>query len=176
MHTCHPYLYQLLNLAEWKIVLHVIKLKDFFDKKLTKEEINKIWEVENELWLPEISFDSIDTILDLTDEELKEAKELKLVSLDHLKAFMNIWRRSSRDNLKWCLTRANDSLNGNRTLLEEDFKSLFWKWWKFGKQEINQEKLWMCYLYTWLEMLKKNQLFDTLVKTNIETISWWYLW
>lgn len=64
----------------------------------------------------------------------------------------------------------NKYLQEYRTLSEKEFLDLF-KWtWKYNKSEIKQNnRLWLCYAYTWFEMLKKTIFFNELIQTNMKS-------
>ncbi len=45
---------------------------------------------------------------------------------------------------------------------------------KYGKAEIKQNNLGLCYAYTGFEILKKSNYFDTMVQTSMREIPWWW--
>lgn len=72
------------------------------------------------------------------------------------------------------IKRKNEYLQKYRTLLEEEFLDLFEWAWKYNKSEIKQNnRLWLCYAYTWFEMLKKTNFFNELIKTNMRRTWIW---
>lgn len=72
--------------------------------------------------------------------------------------------------------RKKEYLEKNKVMSDEEFKELFWNFWKYGKSEIYQNnRLWLCYSYTSFEMLKKCNFFRELIQTNFKRI-WEWKW
>lgn len=141
--------------------------------------------------LRESNIDSIKEILQqnwediiLTDEQIQSIINCKEDSewLDRSKTryqyrkiriienYLKNWDKTKMRNF---IKRKKIYLENNRTIPEGKFIELFWWAWKYWKTEINQRWIWICYAYTWFEILKKTNWFDELIQTNLkETLNW----
>lgn len=112
---------------------------------LTNEQKNKLWK--------------------LTESQKEQYQNINFIS--QLLKILNNW------DIRSYIQRKNNYLKEHRTISEWKFKKLFWWSGKFWKTSINQKKLWLCYAYTWFELLKKTNWFDELIQTNLkETAKW----
>jgi hypothetical protein len=120
--------------------------------------------------------------LEISKEELAQLKKHWINEYDEITQSLEILKNLNKETIKDFIKRKNEYLNSNRTLLEQKFQELFWfktteSWkritWKYWKTEINQTWLWLCYAYTWFELLKKTNWFNELIQTNLrETVEW----
>ena len=91
-----------------------------------------------------------------------------------IRIIANCLKNLDRTKMKDFIHRKKEYLEKNRTISKEKFEELFWWSWKYWKTEIKQESLWICYAYTWFELLKKTNWFDEIIQTNLkESKNWW---
>ena len=121
----------------------------------------------------------------LTDEQIKNIinnewscdwldNYKKEVQYDNIRIITNCLKNTDRTKMRDFIHRKKEYLEKNRTISKEKFKELFWWSGKFWKAEINQRNLWLCYAYSWIELLKKTNWFDEMIQTNLrETSEWW---
>ena len=132
---------------------------------LEKSEIDKIiWDMKK-LWLSNVSCFGI--LHNISDDVLQYCIKNKVTDYGDIKKIKAVYSISNQEHIKAYLHRKNDYLENNRTLTEEKYKEYFWWKWKFGKHEIKQWNLGLCYLYSWLEILKKMNWFAELVQSNL---------
>lgn len=157
---------------------------------VNKNQVNISW-VEKQ---KTITVDSIKDILSsnwekvvLTDEQIQDiigGKKIVFakkgrdrsdeVQYDYIRIIANCLKNLNIEKIKDFISRKKEYLERNRTISEEKFKELFWWSWKFWKAEINQWALWLCFAYSWIELLKKTNWFDEMIQTNLkETENWW---
>ncbi len=160
---------------------------------ITDNDIEK-FKILKDIWL-RINITDIEKIRLLTENEISIFKNIKQeidnlwideCSIDEYKVILNIIStKSKKDYIK----RKNEYLKNNQTLSNEQFNALFkpsskeYKsqnqekgYWigKYWISDINQWNLWCCYAYTWFELLKKSNFFETFIKTSIkQTNEWW---
>ena len=107
-------------------------------------------------------------------------KWIIIKSVNDIKMFLEILSNeplSNRfTNKREYIERKNEFLQENETLSKDKFNELFKDWedkWKYGIWNIHQTDLWFCYAYTWFELLKKSNFFETLIRTSMrETNNW----
>jgi len=131
------------------------------------EKLWKLKEIGIEVTLPIIQ-------LWLNDNDIEIIKKYWLKEYDKIVFYLNILYKIENKAIKDYIERKQEYLNRNRTISEEKFKELFKEKGKYNKAEINQTWLWLCYMYTWFEILKKSNFFNELIQTNLkETENWW---
>ena len=157
------------------IELNNIKLEDF----------KRIKEIYKEYWFIICTNKNEWDKLNLSEEErriLKKADNtfkknwIIITSTEEIKVILDIiW--NTFQNKRNYLDKKNKFLKENQTLSDERFDELFKNWidkWKYWIQNIHQTDLWYCYAYTWFELLKKSNFFETLIKTSMkEKSTWW---
>ena len=172
--------------------------------KLTREDLERI--KENKDLILEITWkkrflmfylsEYWKWLSELTREDLERIKIIcsKLDKQNDISTIVwmyKIMKNSNIIKMKNYIERKKNYLENNELIDDSKFKNLFWKReysekeekfvikkWKYWKWEINQEWLWYCYFYTALELLKKMNFFEVLVRTNLrqsENWNWWYV-
>lgn len=144
---------------------------------ITNETVSAIEKLKR-LWIELTSY----TIKNI---ELITSKE----AISKLTAIKNFWIELSdtvianlesfisKSDIRKYQTRKLEYLKQHQTLANQDFNSLFRvdgrknKTWKYWIWNIYQTGLWYCYAYTWFELLKKSNIFETLIKTSMKKTS-----
>ena len=93
-------------------------------------------------------------MLDDSVEELEEEFQELLSNLTHPETL----QKATIETLQ------EDTLESS----EEGEPAVLPKLWKYNKAEIRQQELWFCYGYSGLEMLKKSNPFEVLIKTSMK--------
>lgn len=158
---------------------YTIKVDDIREiKNLTEKDIEKSFKVLNELWFGDMPFLLNSEIIfwifpKLTDEQILLLKEYWIKKNMEILIFFSFINNANRETIRNFIKRKNEYLEKNRTLSKEKFEELF-RWnGKYWKAEIRQKSLWLCYAYTWFEILKKTNWFDEIIQTNLrETKNW----
>lgn len=143
----------------WKVTVNSIKdilTQNWEDVILTDEQIQDIIDdKENCDWI------------DRNDSDKK-------YQYDNIRIIVNYLKNLDRSKMKDFIRRKVEYLEKNKTISKEKFEELFWWSWKFWKTEINQTDMWLCFMYSWIELLKKSNWFDELIQTHLkETSQWW---
>ena len=82
----------------------------------------------------------------------------------------------SMQKKKEFIERKKEFIKRNKVMNDEEFKELFGSLWKYDKNEIVQNNwLWLCFVYTWFEILKKTNFFKELIQTNFKKV-WKWKW
>ena len=87
-----------------------------------------------------------------------------------------IIKNSNIIKMKNYVKRKQEYLEKNRLIDDHEFKRLFRGSWKYWKWEIGQTDLKLCYFYTIIELLKKTNFFEVLIKTNLKKSEDWEWW
>lgn len=147
---CNPYYIDCLN----------------FILALEYEEIDKIVSDAEELWFSPISFWELEGLYKIPQEALQYCKDNWINNINDVKKVKELYLVSDKEHLREYLKRKSEYLEKNMTLPDEKYESYFWSKWKFGKHEIYQWNIWLCYLYSWLEIFKKMNWFDVIIQSN----------
>lgn len=148
---------------------------------------NDIKRIQREIWL---KWKEVDWVLwpkslkelneyfdNKNDKKIENEPKKRIQNTNELEQYYNklknILESRNTGSIKEYIERKNVFLERNRTLSDKEFNELFWKSWKFWKVEISQRDLWMCYAYTWFELLKKCNCFDVIIKTSVKESTQW---
>ena len=149
-------LWEDINYIDW--LQFVVKLKD--------TEIDKIVLDIKKLWLHNVTYGCFEIFYDISEPVLQYCIKNNINNMSDIKKIKVMYSLSDKIHMRNYISRKNEYLENNRTLSEEKYKEYFWWKWKFDKHEINQWDIWLCYLYSWLEILKKTNWFAELMQTN----------
>lgn len=174
-----------LNLSEQDIkkLEYVMKLSEhtfnyrvediYFILNLKYEEIKEIYDNAKKLGLKWLSKLALIALHNIPEELLKYCIENNINDTTDILKVRAMYSISDRKSLKEYIQRKNKYLEDNKLLSDEKYNEYFWWKWKYNKHEIYQWDLWLCYLYSWLEIIKKMNGFNALIQTNfIETEDW----
>ena len=174
-----------LNLSEQDIkkIEYVMKLSEhtfdyrvediYFIQSLTLEEIKKIYDDAKKLGLKWLSKLVLIALHNIPEELLKYCIENNINDTTDILKVRAMYSISDRKSLKEYIERKNKYLEDNKLLSDEKYNEYFWWKWKYNKHEIYQWNLWLCYLYSWLEILKKMNGFNALIQTNFKEVEDW---
>lgn len=133
---------------------------------LEYEDIDRVSEVVKKLWIENVTPRALKQLNKIPEEVLQYCIENEISELEDIVKVKAMYSVSNRRHLKEYIQRKKEYLEENKTLSDEKYIEYFWWKWKFSKYEIKQWNIWLCYLYSWLEMLKKMNGFDVLIQTN----------
>ena len=161
-----------INRLRWKDITYIDWAE--FVLKLGNEEINKIiWDIKK-LWLQNISYYSFGILYGISESALQYCIENNIKDITDINKVKAMYSLSDKEHMRNYILRKNEYLKNNRMLSEEKYNEYFWWKWKYDKYEINQWNIWLCYLYSWLEIFKKMNWFAELIQTNfIENTDNW---
>ena len=156
--------------------------------KLDAWDLAKLYEIKPKLAALWIKIDSgnIADLAKLDIWDLNRIKESRISITDSsdLIVAAQLLKQTDSVIIRDFIQRKHTYLEKNRTISQEYFNELFAKegeiskktsnLWKYGKSEIHQTDLGYCYAYTWNEILKKSNFFETMVQTSLKKISWWW--
>lgn len=159
-----------------------IKVDDIYEiKNLTENDIEKGFKVLKELW----GYYNYNTKIifwifpKLTEEQILSLKQILPFKRywywrsKDIHMLFSLINNANRETIRNFIKRKNKYLEKNKTISKETFRDLFWWNGKYWKPEIRQKSLWLCYAYTWFELLKKTNWFDEIIQTNLkETENW----
>lgn len=158
-------------------------LNCFRREKINESNIEVFEKLKN-VWV-EITYDDGNPLLNLIYQFeflwLKDA-DFQFIKENHLTNYQEIWfALSLKDNMnketiQEYIKRKQEYLKNNRLISKEKYRELFWWNWKYWKTDINQTFIWICYAYSWFEILKKTNCFDELIQTNLKENldgTWW---
>ncbi len=164
-----------INQIRWKKIDYINWLD--FVLKLKKSEIDKIfWDIRK-LWLNDItSYECFEIFYNIPEEVLQYCIKNNIRDTEDVKKVKVMYSLSRKDHMRDYILRKQGFLEENKTLSEEKYCEYFWWKWKFGKHEINQWNIWLCYLYSCLEILKKMNWFSEFIQSNfIEKDDGWLI-
>lgn len=181
---------QIKELNDWEIDKEtLLRMKNIWILNcFNREKINKsnieVFEKLKNIWV-EITYDDGNPLLNLIYQFkflwLKDA-DFQFIKENHLTNYQEIWfALSLKDNMnketiQEYIKRKQEYLKNNRLISKEKYRELFWWNWKYWKTDINQTFIWICYAYSWFEILKKTNCFDELIQTNLKENldgTWW---
>ena len=159
---------------KWTKDVYNYRVEDiYFIKSLTIEELKEIEKKSKKLgfrWFNNYTLKALHNISEGVFNYCVENNINNAADINKVKAMYSIWDRKS---LKEYIQRKNNYLEENKLLSDEKFEEYFWWKWKYSKHEIYQWDIWLCYLYSWLQILKKMNGFDVLVQTNLKETDYW---
>ncbi len=138
-----------------------------FILSLKYEDIDKIISDAEKLWFDTLSYQEFKVLYKIPEEVLQYCNENWTNNISDIEKIKALYLVSSKEYMKDYIDRKNKYLESNRTLPEEKYIEYFWSKWKFGKHEIYQWNIWLCYLYSWLEIFKKMNWFDVFIQSNL---------
>lgn len=134
---------------------------------LEYEDIDKITSDAKKLWFNSISYQEFEVLYKIPEEVLQYCNENWINNTSDIEKVKALYLVSSKEHMKDYIKRKDKYLETNRTLSEKKYIEYFWSKWKFGKHEIYQWNIWLCYLYSWLEIFKKMNWFDVFIQSNL---------
>lgn len=157
------------------------KIKDLWVQinSSTIEELNNaeldfnILNKLKDIWVELDGGNIIDYSERISDTDIQFIKENQLTKYKEIRFALSLKDNANKGTIKEYNKRKQEYLKTHRTISSEKFTELFWWKWKYGKTEINQRKIWICYAYTGFEILKKSNCFDELIQTNLRESTDW---
>ena len=141
---------------------------------LTKEEIDEDFSVIREIGCKLDWSVALHDFHELPRDVVDYCKENKINTPWDVYTAKLFYSLVDRKSIQDYIQRREDYLKDNKVLSDEKFHEYFWWKWKLNKYEINQWNLWLCYMYSCLELFKKMNWFDSFIQSNfIEEDDWW---
>ena len=132
----------------------------------TKEEVIKAIENSKKMGFKDNHYVIVKPFINLSDEVIGYCAENKINNIWDIEIIKSLYSMSDRENIREYIKRKKEFLKKNKLLSDEKYIEYFWWKWKFWKHEINQWNIWLCYLYSGFEIIKKMNWFDAYIQSN----------
>lgn len=141
---------------------------------LSRKEIDEDLSIAREIGSEYDWYVWLETFHQLPREVIEYCKENKIVSAWDVYAARIFYSLVDRKTIQDYLQRKNNFLANNKVLSDEKYYEYFWWKWKHNEYEINQWNLWLCYMYSCLQLFKNMNWFESFIQSNfIEEDDWW---